>query len=712
MSDMNTNIAMLEDILEKGIRKLLDEVRRQNITKAPYGRKPEPSPLISEEDFVKVEHNKIEDDGGDEPTFNFDFGFNPLKFLGDYIEWSHPTSIQARHEQMMQAAKDLQRRAKNALKQLNSFYVLRDIAANQSSGIMWGPITSPLNSTSVIAVAQSLRTGMIVSQIARESDFSEIEQTLKVSCSFSVPSKTIFENLNPGVRYFIRCCLEEDTADTHSEQKGAFFNGIDMGISQQSSFWTLPSADTNSQALSGELNVDTVHCAPLSLTFYSSDISQGSIKLDNEEEMPNEFTISCFLGDMFSTRYPSGDSDDADSTSIYSSQIWNIFRLCPLMCSSTSPCRNSSILIGWNDSRLQSDVDMKLEEAAYTQYTENMEKYMKKYGAGGGKSKSSTKVRPPEPTINRPEFSKSLSYLLQGFPIGHEEASTRHIYKSHRIGPHVEVFVLDFRNGYLCKEQAKWLTENLKDSTALWKIVLSGMPIAISCVENDSNVLKQSCPSAHSGGEGSADKRQARQQKAIDRDDVDTLGRQKNSLSHIIFSAQQSMDRVNSNDGEVEVIPDSQSNADTGVANNASNKELISEPESNQEISGSKCELIDSGILFVSSNTPSVGLPGRAYVATFDPMKTGRSFCAEINIGSTFDSRVTKSAALKLTPNLETRMLQGDESVLKEIPETDFINPHSCKLQLNSDGSILISLVSLADRTTPVYHQLFRVGKH
>lgn len=57
------------------------------------GRAPLPTPLMSEEEWLKngglnsVKSGKITDDNND---FVFNYGFNPIKYLADYVQWSHP----------------------------------------------------------------------------------------------------------------------------------------------------------------------------------------------------------------------------------------------------------------------------------------------------------------------------------------------------------------------------------------------------------------------------------------------------------------------------------------------------------------------------------------------------------------------------------------------------------------------------------------------
>ena len=77
-----------------------------------------------------------------------------------------------------------------------------------------------------------------------------------------------------------------------------------------------------------------------------------------------------------------------------------------------------------------------------------------------------------------------------------EDEETRKLYKSVLLGPHVELLVLDTRRGYLGKNQGKWLKGRLINSTATWKVVLSGtsfgrMDIAASTSSDQTASVKE-----------------------------------------------------------------------------------------------------------------------------------------------------------------------------------------------------------------------------
>ena len=66
---------------------------------------------------------------------------------------------------------------------------------------------------------------------------------------------------------------------------------------------------------------------------------------------------------------------------------------------------------------------------------------------------------------------------------GVEEPAIRQLYSTTMVGPYVQLFVLDYRRGYLGKDQVTWLTEALTNSTARFKIILSGTPFGMSAID-------------------------------------------------------------------------------------------------------------------------------------------------------------------------------------------------------------------------------------
>lgn len=268
-------LVLLNKIVHDGIAKLLIEAKNKNYLEPPYGRLPFPTPLITEDDFIK-EGALHSDDA--EPEFKFDYGFDPLKTLAEFIIWSHPKSVEARKQKKIEAAKFLERRAEHAKRQMCVSHNLSALAHYASSGVLWGPLCSPLSSSAVVVVCKPLRRGKVIFQISKFRDFREVLEKKEVAVASQgrqqeppldeiLPTKATFKDLKPATKYFIRACLssnpvvrvraprkpsdmsakEEPEEDTEAECADLAFRGLHGGAFSYSEFWTLPSADRSAQ---------------------------------------------------------------------------------------------------------------------------------------------------------------------------------------------------------------------------------------------------------------------------------------------------------------------------------------------------------------------------------------------------------------------------------------------------------------------------------
>jgi len=221
---------VLKGILRMGLQKLILEAKRKNVITQPYGRHTEPTPLITKDEFLQTK-----DDPDDEPKFNFQYGFNPFTFLASYIKWAHPSSSIEREKDRQDAVTRLKKRANHARLQIATVNALRSLSFKYSkSGIIYGPVSSPLSSTSVLLLCRAVRPGDVVFEVAksevgfpighnivtylqaegkgpiRELDKSNSESdstsimTIEVTVeNCSVPARAIFSNLNPGTFYCV-----------------------------------------------------------------------------------------------------------------------------------------------------------------------------------------------------------------------------------------------------------------------------------------------------------------------------------------------------------------------------------------------------------------------------------------------------------------------------------------------------------------------------
>lgn len=296
-------LSLLEEIVESGLSKLLDEAKSRGYSEPPFGRPANPTPLMTEEQFLRgggLQDVKRIEDGVEthprkcsrDPVFNYEYGFNPLKFLANYIKWAHPESRRAREEEKAKALCRLNFRANHAQFQLKNAAFLSIMRMNMESGIMWGPFTSPTSPTSIVAICKPIRSGIVTFQISTRSDFEKIDQEIEINTSppelsltaanleanedgtleeaaqYSIPAvKLNISNLSSNRKYFIRVCLKDDEKEiapgTVRSEGYVRFIGKEGKRFQQNSFYTLPSEvdsmyDEEATPLAGENDGNTL----------------------------------------------------------------------------------------------------------------------------------------------------------------------------------------------------------------------------------------------------------------------------------------------------------------------------------------------------------------------------------------------------------------------------------------------------------------------
>ena len=745
--EFEDRLALLETILDKGIGKLLSEVRGKGFILEPFGREPDPTPLMSEEEFLKC--NAMNEPIGinDDPEFNFEYGFNPMSFLGNYVKWSHPKSVIERKAYKSCCLDRLQARARHALDQLQTFRSLVKTVNQQGSMVLWGPISSSLSPSDVVIFFQPLVTGSYTIDISVSSDFSELHESKTVEVGHGTPlapMDTILSNLKAASKYYVRVYLIgdkkvniENNINTHlvhekSKMKLSLEDSSEIGgstsgngtedagnmteklddesptprgglvhtwqepLAQFCSFWTLPSEESDNShgvalasTFSDERNSDPdgayvqgegksrqeiMTCNPVSLTCVHADISHSSyFAMEAVRQEPDAPMLTCLVGDPVSA--PEGA--EAIEEESYKVDLWKLHTKHPTLNDPTSLLRNTSLYFAWNDSRFGSDVDIRAEEVAYKRYTHDVKKHTKKYGSGGKKSNSKA---PPPPVLSRPQVSSSLASLTSAFPLHYNESgrATRSLYRNFMLGPFIEVIMLDHRGGYMCKEQAKWLKETVSNSRATWKVIVSGLPTAIEALpgahedascnmttnRNRSRTSSNLRPFDGTDDDGS-NVRVHMPEKELEKDDCDELGRPKNSLSYILFSLHRSFERKKAIAAtETETVEDEDGSIMESVA--ASGAGTEARAESATSLEGRKTPIegfpafetiaLDGGLLLVSSNPATFG--SAPYMCTFDPVETGRPFCAEVNLGSVSSSQGKLS---QKTSYLNTRYIHDDK---------------------------------------------------
>ena len=234
-SSYEERMLLLKYILKGAFEKLGNESKERKVLVPPYGRPIPPTPLLTEEELIKrggFSSNPMDD----VPIFTYDYGFNPLVYLGNLIKWAHPESVFERNDSVKKSHQRLIFRAKHAQQQLKTALTLKQSFSKLNSGLNWGPFITPslTNKTEVVCVVKPIRDGDLVVQLSRTADFKYIEiEIVKPIMQFYIPTKLVIPKLDLGVHYYIRCCMKDRNyedpnyplkpvveAETVVEQKG------------------------------------------------------------------------------------------------------------------------------------------------------------------------------------------------------------------------------------------------------------------------------------------------------------------------------------------------------------------------------------------------------------------------------------------------------------------------------------------------------------
>ena len=185
-------------IVNAGFRAVLAEASKLGVLDPPHGRTPMPDPkkITDEDPFASDDgesdngsesekgtcatttpakagpspspggarnDNEDDDEDCDEKLleYKFDYGFNSLVFLGEYLRRNNPVAIRARNEQHDANLEYLQQRAARCLGREAVFVELNELVVQRRSGIVHGPIVGEVSDCGGIMWARAFRPGML-----------------------------------------------------------------------------------------------------------------------------------------------------------------------------------------------------------------------------------------------------------------------------------------------------------------------------------------------------------------------------------------------------------------------------------------------------------------------------------------------------------------------------------------------------------------------
>lgn len=423
---------MLERLLEQGIEKLCLFARDHNHLAFPFGQNPDPTPLISEEDFVKSGAIDCEDE---EPVFQYEYGFDPVKFVADFLLWAHPDSVQTRRNNKLLAANFLRRRVAHARLQLSTQITLQQKVHDLMSGIHYGPLSliTSASSTSIRCVIQPFKPAIVYLQLSETVDFnpSATVRLLRVYCRpdrsnmGSVVQAVDVDKLPSGRLFFLRVAAilrPLSTPDTNDDSDNSFFPVVKgrgdisdlfsedddyemamgelslYGDSRRGSCWTLPATDntaTHPPAI-GNNGHGHPHEEVATMRVFGQLPLSSAVLVSEESKEANDDgqnhsscpTMTILTGDLLLHHHhsnPNHDNSEGGGTvsssssdlQSYSQQLSSLLSRPHIsrLLNHHGPC-----LLAYRDSHPFAAQQLRLEEVAFKQFRHELRKYNKKHG--------------------------------------------------------------------------------------------------------------------------------------------------------------------------------------------------------------------------------------------------------------------------------------------------------------------------------------------
>lgn len=194
------DLSTIAPILTAGFRAVLVEATKRGVLDPPHGRTPIPDPkkivennprlgesaeyggrVVDDEmdnaptcadldlpksnalvdtEGVGYDDKSAEDDGDEKLLeYKFDYGFNPLVFLGEYLQRQSPPTILARKNQHDADLAYLRRRVIKCLDRETILRELGELVVHRRAGIMHGPIVGDLSDRGGVLWARVYRSG-------------------------------------------------------------------------------------------------------------------------------------------------------------------------------------------------------------------------------------------------------------------------------------------------------------------------------------------------------------------------------------------------------------------------------------------------------------------------------------------------------------------------------------------------------------------------
>ena len=157
------DLTALQALLDQGIQALLAEATAKNVLQPPYGRSLLPDPRKVLEPALSLteaaEHAVTTSDEQDDAlSFHFDYGFNPLCFLGEWLIAHDPVELQDQARQRRMQRQQAEQAQRHARQRAAALVELQEMAIRRRTGILFGPVLGAVDSSGGVLWAKTIRT--------------------------------------------------------------------------------------------------------------------------------------------------------------------------------------------------------------------------------------------------------------------------------------------------------------------------------------------------------------------------------------------------------------------------------------------------------------------------------------------------------------------------------------------------------------------------
>jgi hypothetical protein len=158
----------LGSLIDRALQALLTEAEKQGVLKPPYGKAPMPDPSSilkplniddDEPEPVPGDDGLADDDEDDSDLLNYkyEYGFNPLVFIGEWLQANDPVMLEQQKLQELKAAAIAAEALKAQALRNTAFAELQVLVHQRRSGVLFGPVIGAVTADGAVFWVKACR---------------------------------------------------------------------------------------------------------------------------------------------------------------------------------------------------------------------------------------------------------------------------------------------------------------------------------------------------------------------------------------------------------------------------------------------------------------------------------------------------------------------------------------------------------------------------